>query len=114
MEPKSPTAEKATRVKKAAAKPRRQYTDEYKAGAVRLVLEEDQSVSQVARSLGIHRSLIDIWVRQAKTDAGKGRAGAATSSEKEELTRLRRENRILKMERAILVKAAAFFAKENA
>jgi transposase len=114
MEPKSQTADKAKKVKTPTRKARRQYTEEFKAGAIRLVMEEDQSVSQVARSLGIHRSLVDVWVRQAKIDAGKGRPNAVTSNEKEELTRLRRENRILKMERAILVKAAAFFAKENA
>jgi transposase len=93
---------------------RRQFTDEFKAGAVRLVIEEKQQVSVVARDLGLWESVLHSWVRQAKVDAGRGPSGALTTSEKEELSRLRRENRILKQERDILKKAAAFFAKENA
>ena len=54
------------------------------------------------------------WVQQAEVDAGRGRAGALTTEEREELGRLRRENRTLRMERDILKKATAFFAKENA
>jgi transposase len=92
---------------------RRQYTPEFKAGAVRLVLEEGKSVSDVARDLDLTRSALDGWVRQAKIDAGRGAPGALTTGEKEELSRLRRENRELRMEREILKKAAAFFAKES-
>jgi len=54
------------------------------------------------------------WVRQAAVDAGKGPAGALTTDEKAELAALRKENRVLKLEREILKKATAFFAKENA
>jgi transposase len=54
------------------------------------------------------------WVRQAEIDAGRGTTpGALTTEEREELGRLRRENRTLRMERDILKKATAFFAKEN-
>ena len=53
------------------------------------------------------------WVRQAENDAGRGAPGALTTEEREELGRLRRENRTLRMERDILKKATAFFAKEN-
>ena len=95
-------------------RPRRRHTDEFKAGAVRLVLKEKRPVAQVARDLGIVESLVHSWVRQAKVDAGRGPAGALTTEEKEELSRLRRENRELRIERDILKKAAAFFAKESA
>lgn len=93
---------------------RREYTKEFKAGAVRLVLEEGKKVSDVARDLGVHRSLLDAWIRQSRTDAGKGPPGALTTAEREELARLKKENRELRMERELLKKAAAFFAKENA
>lgn len=93
---------------------RRQHTDEFRAGAVRLVLEEDRSVSDVARDLGISSSILYKWVRQAKVDRGTGLLEALTSSEREELAQLRKKVRVLEMERALLKKAAAFFAKENA
>lgn len=93
---------------------RRQHTKEFKAGAVRLVLEEERSIADVARDLDIHRSLLSYWVRRAKIDAGKGSPGALTTTEREELSALRKKVRVLEMERALLKKAAAFFAKENA
>ncbi len=93
---------------------RRTFTKQFKDGAVRLVLEEGKSLSAVGRDLDVHGSVVSGWVKQAKADAGRGPPGALTTSEKEELTRLRRENRQLRMERDILKKAAAFFAKENA
>jgi len=93
---------------------RRGYMKEFKAGAVRLVLEEGKRVSDVARDLGVHRNLLNSWIRQTRTDAGKGPPGASTTTEREELARLKKENRELRMEREPLKKAAAFFAKENA
>jgi transposase-like protein len=54
------------------------------------------------------------WCRQAEVDEGKGAAGALTTAEKEELSHLRREVKVLRMEREILKQAATFFAKENA
>ena len=92
---------------------RRQFTDEFKAGAVRLVLEEGRSVTSVAKDLDLTQSALGEWVNRAKADRGQGRPGAVTSGEREELARLRREVKTLKMEREILKKAAAFFAKEN-
>jgi transposase len=92
---------------------RRIFSPEFKQGAVRLVLEEGKSRAEVARDLGVHESLIGTWVRQAEIDAGKGPAGALTTTEREELARLRKENRELRAEREMLKKAAAFFAKEN-
>ncbi len=92
---------------------RRSFTDEFKASAVRLVIEEGKTVSEVARDLDLVESALGNWVKQARVDRGAGPPGAMTSSEKEELSRLRAENRTLRMEREILKKAAAFFAKEN-
>jgi transposase len=92
---------------------RRSYTEEFKAGAVRLVLEEGKTISQVSRDLDLTETAFRKWVERARADQGKGKAGVLTTAEKEELTRLRREVRELKMERDILKKAAAFFAKES-
>ena len=96
-----------------AKRQRRQFTDEYKAEAVRLVREQRMAVTQVARDLDLTESSLRNWVKQAEVDEGKGPTGALTSPELEELRRLRRENRQLRMEREILKKATAFFAKEN-
>ena len=93
---------------------RRKHSDEFRAGAVRLVLEERRPAAEVARDLDVHRSLLGHWVRQAKIDKGNGPRGALTTAEREELSELRKRVRVLEMERALLKKAAAFFAKENA
>ena len=92
-----------------AKKKRRTYTPEFRAEAVALVVEGGVSQSQVARDLGISQSLLSKWVQKAKVAA---LPGALTAAEREELRRLRRENNILRQERDILKKAAAFFAKE--
>jgi transposase len=91
---------------------RRKFTDEQRADAVRLV-RETGNLSQVARELDLTATCLRLWVRQAEIEAGSGPAGALSSAEREELRRLRRENRILLMERDFLKKAAAFFAKEE-
>src|SRR5258708_5298610 len=91
----------------------RRYTDEYKARAVRLVLKEGQTAAQVARDLGVVDSVLHNWGRQAKVDRGMGPAGALTSDEREELSKLRKENRILTEEKEILRKATASFAKDS-
>jgi len=96
-----------------AKRKRRAFTKEFKAEAVRLVRESGKSVPTVARELDLTETALRSWVRQAETDAGRGRPGALTTEEREELARLRRENRTLRMERDILKKATAFFAKEN-
>lgn len=82
-------------------RPRRSFTDEFKAGAVALVLDEKKTVSQVARDLDLTVSALRSWVEQARADRSHGQTGL-TTEEREELTRLRRENRELKMEREIL------------
>src|SRR5229473_4112047 len=91
---------------------RRSFTDEFKAGAVRLVLDEGKSVATAARDLGLTESSLRNWVERARADRGTGTPGVLTTAEREELTRLRRENRQLRLEREILKNAAAFFAKE--
>ena len=91
---------------------RREYTAEQKADAVRMV-REIGNMAQVARDLELTESSLRNWVKQAEIDEGRGADGALTSDEREELRRLRRENRTLEMEREFLKKAAAFFAKEQ-
>jgi transposase len=91
---------------------RRRFTDDYKAGAVRLVLDEGKTVAAAARDLGLTESSLRNWVEQARADRSHGKTGL-TTAEREELARLRKENRILQEEREILKKAAAFFAKER-
>ena len=92
---------------------RRRFTDEYKAATVKLVLSGRKTAGQVARDLDLTETAVRHWVRQAQADAGKGPVGVLTTAEKEELAKLRKEVRELRMEREILVKAAAFFAKHQ-
>lgn len=91
---------------------RRRYDPEFKEQAVRLVLEEGQRVAAVARDLDLTETALRDWVKRAQADRTKGRTGL-TTAEREELARLRKENRILQEEREILKKAAAFFAKHQ-
>ena len=93
---------------------RRAFTPEFKAETVRLVRAGGKSIGEVARDLDLTESALRLWVRQAEIDAGRGKPGELTTEERQELQRLRRENKELRIEREILVKAAAFFAKENA
>jgi len=91
---------------------RRDFTQEFKAQTVRLVLDEGKTMSVVARELDLVPSALRGWVEQARADRTHGRTGL-TTAEREELTRLRKENRILAGEREILKKAAAFFARQS-
>jgi transposase len=93
-------------------RPRRQFSEEFRAQAVRLVLDEGKSVGTVARELDLTASALRQWVERARADRSGGKSGL-TTGEREELTRLRKENRILQEERDILKKAAAFFAKQS-
>jgi len=94
-------------------KKRRTFTPEFKAEAVKLVAERGISITQAAADLDVPKSSLRNWVHQAEIDAGRGDVGELTSEERKELQRLRRENKTLRMEREILKKATAFFAKEN-
>lgn len=89
----------------------RRYPTEFRTEAVQLVQSSDQSMRRLAADLGIAEQTLRNWVRQAEIDAGQ-RAGL-TSGERDELQRLRRENRLLREEREILKKATAFFARES-
>ena len=91
---------------------RRSFTDEFKVGAVRLVLDEGKTILQVARDLDLTESALRTWVERARADRTQGKTGL-TTVEREELARLRKENRELPMEREILEPAAAFFAKDQ-
>ena len=88
------------------------YPEEFKAEAVQLIRSfPEKSIRQLAYELGISDQTLRNWLKQAQIDRGE-REGLSTE-EREELRKLRRENRILREEREILKKAAAFFAKED-
>jgi transposase len=88
------------------------YPPEFKREAIELVRLTGKSSAQVAKDLGISDVSLRNWIKQAERDEGK-RPDRLSSDEREELARLRRENQTLRMEREILKKAAAFFAKET-
>jgi transposase len=90
---------------------RRTFTTEFKAETVALIQSSGKTLGQVCRDLDLTETAVRRWVEQAAIDAGE-QAGL-TTAERDELARLRRENLVLRQEREILVKAAAFFAKET-
>jgi len=92
---------------------RRKFTDEFKAGVVRLVLDEGKTAGAVARELDLTDSAVREWVARAQADRTRGQSGGLTTAEREELARLRKEVRELKLERDTIKKAAVFFAKES-
>jgi transposase len=93
-------------------KSRPPYPQQFREQAVRLVRESKKTVEQIAKDLGISHQSLRNWVKQIDLDSGR-RADGLTMEEREEIRRLRRENRILREERDILKKAAAFFVKET-
>lgn len=94
-------------------KKRRSFSRDFKLEAVKLVKEGGLGVGRAAKDLGICETSLRRWVKQYEIDQGTGPTGALTTTEKEELRRLRREVRTLRMEREVLKKATAFFAKEG-
>ena len=88
------------------------YPEQFRREAVELVRKSGRPIKEIASDLGVTDQSLRNWVKQADVD--HGRTHGVSSEEKEELRRLRRENRILREEREILRKAAAFFATENA
>jgi transposase len=92
---------------------RKYYSKQFKIDAVKLVTEQGYKVSEAARNLGIHHSSLRHWKKQLETDGNQSFPGKGhMTSDKEELYRLRKEVKKLRMEREILKKAAAFFANE--
>ncbi len=99
--------------KQSGKRRRRQFTPEFKAEAVRLCKVGDRGIPQVAKDLDLTETALREWVRRAEVDAGNGPADALASAERAELMQLRRDVKRLEMDREILKKAAAFFAKES-
>lgn len=95
-----------------ARRKRRSFSREQKADAVRLVRKVG-SIGKVAKDLDLTETSLREWVKQADIDESRDSEGPLTSEEREELRKLRRDNRRLEMERDFLKKAAAFFAKEE-
>jgi transposase len=91
---------------------KRVFTPEYRAEAVQLVLATDKPTAEVARDLGIGESTLNNWVTKAK-EQGVVADRPLDVNERAELKRLREENRVVKMERDFLSKAAAFFASQH-
>ncbi len=87
------------------------YPREFKAEAVRLYRASGRSLQEVAVDLGMTANSLREWVRRAEVEDGSGEG--LTQDERVELSRLRRENKVLKEEREILRKATAFFVKET-
>ena len=94
-------------------KKKKTYSEEFKAEAVRLFLESGKLLTEIARDLGVSHTALRDWVNRYKIDTAANPNGPLTTEERKELQRLRKETRILQMERDILKKATAFFAKES-
>jgi transposase len=92
---------------------RRSFSKEYKAEVVKLIRQGGKSVGAVSRELDLTETAVRCWVSQAEIDSGAGPAGALTTDERRELADLRKRVKTLEMEREILKKATAFFAKES-
>lgn len=95
------------------ARKRRKFTEEFKRDAVRLTQQSDRSVGQIAQDIDVGETALRRWMKQYEIDQGRGPSGAITTEERRELTALRKRVRELEMEREILKKATAFFAKES-
>jgi transposase len=93
-------------------RPRRSFTSEFKDEIVELCKRGDRTIGQVSRDFDLTETAVREWVKQAELDAGERQDGL-TSVERDELTRLRRENRRLQEDVDILKRATAFFAKET-
>src|SRR5258705_8990939 len=96
-----------------AKRKRRAFTKELKAEAGRIVGASGKTVGAVARELDLTETALRKWVRQAEIDAGRGQSGALTTDERAEVAQLPREGRTLRMERDILKKTTALFAKRT-
>ncbi len=93
--------------------PRRKFTREFKISAVKLVNQQGYSICEAAKSLGVDPHCVRGWVQKFSSDTGLAPSASGEGAMAAELRRLRQENARLLMEREILKKAAAFFAKEQ-
>ena len=98
---------------KKGRRPRRKFTREFKADVVKLCRSGSETVGEVAKRLDLTETAVRAWVKQAEIDEQGGASTELTTDEKAEMARLRRELKRVTMERDILKKATAFFAKEN-
>ena len=100
-------------MKQAGEGKRRKFSAEYKAEVVKLLSSSDKSIAAMSRELGIGETALRRWVEQAAIDGGGGGTGALTTTERGELTQLRRDVKRLTLEREFLKKATAFFARQS-
>jgi transposase len=89
------------------------FTKEFKLEAVKLVTEQGYSQSEAAKSLGLSSKNLSRWISEVRTTGYPCKGKIKLTAEQEELEKLRKENKRLKLEREILKKAAAFFANES-
>jgi transposase len=95
-------------------KTRKQYTKEFKEDAIRLILEHGYKQTEAARRLGVERRMLARWSKASQCEGGEAFPGnGKLNAEQQQRRRLREETRRLRMERAILKKATAFFARES-
>lgn len=93
---------------------RRQYSREFKVEAVRLVTDQSCPVAQVARDLNLHENLLRKWVRESATLPHQEVSSSKdTANQQAEINRLKRELAKLMMERDIMKKAMAYFARDS-
>jgi transposase len=92
---------------------RRKYTREFKEEAVKLITEQGYQVAEAARNLGVNASVLGRWKREVEATEGEVSGNGDPKAVQAELVRLRKENKRLRLEREILKKAAAFFARES-
>jgi len=97
-----------------ARRKRRKFTVEFKADAVRLVTAGGKTIAEVTKQFDLTETALRAWVKHAEADAGRGPPDALTTAERAELIDLRKRLKRAEMERDILKKATAFFARESA
>lgn len=95
-------------------KTRKTYTKEFKLDAISLVVEQNYSVAEAAKSLGINPGNLGRWIKEQGSEGEHAfRGNGNLTPEQQEIRKLREENKRLKMEKEILKKATVFFAKET-